>query len=1316
MKKILILTAILAVILCGCTPREKKEEWLRANDKYYEPEYFAAEEEEADPNRAVYYIDDDAEPPVYIVEQYGLKGIADMDKNIIVEPRYERLYGFFGDYAVCSMTDYTAEPDDSMSGDDHYPTVWGVINRKGEIVVPFQMEYVEEFSDGRWNFSRDGFEGVMTLDGEIIVQPKYWDVDDFHNGYSIVIREDFTYDVNNQDIAKLYYGLIDEQGNEVLPLEYDNLQWNGNVLSANMRGEFEQYTVMAGELMPEDELKVFLDDADFGTSKICDDPELHKYGMLQEVGLVDGEGNIITEPVFAEINGFTGGYAPAAKLDYTSNPVDASGQLSYPKYFGVIDTKGNTVLDFEYARIDLSEDGRTVYVNDNILIATINDDGSVTLLPEAENWNKKKKDASGSAQDVVEDVPKSIWVMPTPTAAVPTPAATYQPWPGQPTVNPFGDLAELVSEKLCDDPEIYLYEQGGSCGLIAADGTVLTDKIYSRVLEFTGGYAVAKKYDYTREPEEVSGYLSYPEVWGVIDTQGSVVEEFDDFQELYITGEGKILRYARQDEYGREIYGYKWIGGDEITDGAEYYGAGEFIGGCAVVAEFVEDPSKGEMSFGPAGDYYYGVIDTTGEIVVPLEYEAPVSFLGGSIVLIKDDVEYIFDREKRAMVEKSGYVEKTEAEDLTRYITKQVCDDPEIHVYEFGDLCGLIDGDGNVITDAIFAGVSGFAGEYAVASKFDYTREEEGFSGAKEYARMYGVIDTAGNVVEDFVYDMDIFITGGNDILRYHQKDGYGRDIYCYKWIGGDKIAGGQHYYYGGDFKNGYAIVAEFVEDPTQEQDSSPYPPGECYYGVIDTEGKIVVPMEYEGHDVNAEESLFLLSKDGTHYIFDYDKGELVKYGDPSISIPENWSNYRLERGDPYVYAFAQGELWGLADADKNVLIPAKFEKLDRFNGDYALAGYTDYTATPTDISGVDEYPMVYGIINRSGETIVEFEYTKMLEEAGGFYVIEKDKKEGLMSAEGEIIMVPQFDDIHTFEGYFAVTGNSRGKGPESSETIYSYGLINDAGEILLPAEYDRIDIAGGKSGGVTIVATKKGVITQYMAEGRGIKRIESGVLENPQDYISTQVCDDPAIYVYEVNDLKGLVSGDGNVITEPVFSRITVFEGGYAAAAKFDYTRDPSSFSGVLEYPQMWGVIDTEGKTVEEFTYESELAVTGNGEILRYSMTDELGGLLYGYKWLKGDVFATAKYVVGGDFADGLAVVAEFEPDPTAPDNSSGPSGYYRYGIIDTSGKAVVPFEYDEWIHTEDFSIVFKRKDQEFVFDPETRTMVSNSGTVALE
>ena len=69
-----------------------------------------------------------------------------------------------------------------------------------------------------------------------------------------------------------------------------------------------------------------------------------------------------------------------------------------------------------------------------------------------------------------------------------------------------------------------------------------------------------------------------------------------------------------------------------------------------------------------------------------------------------------------------------------------------------------------------------------------------------------------------------------------------------------------------------------------------------------------------------------------------------------------DWDACRLEDGDPKVYAFEMDGLWGLADADKRVLIDAKFVSMEHFRGDYAVCSYLDYSAEPTDISGYLEF------------------------------------------------------------------------------------------------------------------------------------------------------------------------------------------------------------------------------------------------------------------------------------------------------------------------------------------------------------------------
>ena len=96
------------------------------------------------------------------------------------------------------------------------------------------------------------------------------------------------------------------------------------------------------------------------------------------------------------------------------------------------------------------------------------------------------------------------------------------------------------------------------------------------------------------------------------------------------------------------------------------------------------------------------------------------------------------------------------------------------------------------------------------------------------------------------------------------------------------------------------------------------------------------------------------------------------------------WDLQLVQPGDPDVYTFRQDDLIGLADAKKRVLLEAQFEKIDNFDGDYAVVCKIDYTAEPVNVSGYNEYPRLYGLINRRGEIVVETEYESMIKLSDG--------------------------------------------------------------------------------------------------------------------------------------------------------------------------------------------------------------------------------------------------------------------------------------------------------------------------------------------
>ena len=77
-------------------------------------------------------------------------------------------------------------------------------------------------------------------------------------------------------------------------------------------------------------------------------------------------------------------------------------------------------------------------------------------------------------------------------------------------------------------------------------------------------------------------------------------------------------------------------------------------------------------------------------------------------------------------------------------------------------------------------------------------------------------------------------------------------------------------------------------------------------HGIIDTEGKTVVPIEYEEH-IYTEDGSVVLKRDNTEYVFDPEKAVMVKNSgtvalpadETAKSVPESWTDHRMEGGDP---------------------------------------------------------------------------------------------------------------------------------------------------------------------------------------------------------------------------------------------------------------------------------------------------------------------------------------------------------------------------------------------------------------------------------
>ena len=77
-----------------------------------------------------------------------------------------------------------------------------------------------------------------------------------------------------------------------------------------------------------------------------------------------------------------------------------------------------------------------------------------------------------------------------------------------------------------------------------------------------------------------------------------------------------------------------------------------------------------------------------------------------------------------------------------------------------------------------------------------------------------------------------------------------------------------------------------------------------------------------------------------------------------------------------------------------------------------------------------------------------EYEYALYVE--NGLMKVSKKGKWGLINLSGDVILEPVFDDIEEFDGSYAKVMIRKDDGR-------LYGMIDTAGEVILPIEYEHI-------------------------------------------------------------------------------------------------------------------------------------------------------------------------------------------------------------------------------------------------------------------
>ena len=189
-------------------------------------------------------------------------------------------------------------------------------------------------------------------------------------------------------------------------------------------------------------------------------------------------------------------------------------------------------------------------------------------------------------------------------------------------------------------------------------------------------------------------------------------------------------------------------------------------------------------------------------------------------------------------------------------------------------------------------------------------------------------------------------------------------------------------------------------------------------YGLIDLTGKEILSIDYEEITaISGIENSFKIKKDGKYGIVD-NEGKIIvepKYEDVDILGKDNKSGFIVKD---------ESEKYGIIDYSNNQILEIKYDNIEKVYGNNLYVVTVDgkqkiVNKENTDIltSGFDSIKQIlssqenavifvrsnkYGVMNLSGEILIEAQYDNLEEAKSGIFIAKKEDKYGIIDIENQ--------------------------------------------------------------------------------------------------------------------------------------------------------------------------------------------------------------------------------------------------------------------------------------------------------------------------
>lgn len=205
---------------------------------------------------------------------------------------------------------------------------------------------------------------------------------------------------------------------------------------------------------------------------------------------------------------------------------------------------------------------------------------------------------------------------------------------------------------------------------------------------------------------------------------------------------------------------------------------------------------------------------------------------------------------------------------------------------------------------------------------------------------------------------------------------------------------------------------------------------GSCifnHYGIVDNEGKIVIPIICSSiSEISYNDNVFWIADTQCQQAIYTKSGDMI--------IPFIYDDIELKDDKFVCRVYEQKDSFSYSNRDKRV----KFENYYTLKGEQCL------------------------YIEEKFLHIVPSEYDIAYYAGLGLIWVNRDGKWGLINMMNKVIIPPSFSDFKAFNGSFAIVGNSdddkKKYFPDDNIWDIKWGIVDTSGEIVLPIEYGYIE------------------------------------------------------------------------------------------------------------------------------------------------------------------------------------------------------------------------------------------------------------------